>query len=125
MILPGLNGFFSNVPSMVIGWNQLIQHARVGDGHFVCGRYFVIQDLSDGANPTGFHALECPVASKDKFPFGFVLGWFDPDGVAVDMVEDHLVLKTPAGDMWKLTSLIGVQCVSGVVGLDVYVLLLW
>ena len=36
-----------------------------------------------------------------------------------------MVLKTPAGDMWKLTSLAGVQCVSGVVGLDVYVMLLW
>ena len=41
------------------------------------------------------------------------------------MVEDHLVLETPAGDVWKLTSLVGVQCVSGGVGLDVYVLLLW
>ena len=40
------------------------------------------------------------------------------------MVVDHLILKTPAGDVWKLTGLVGVQCVSGVVGLDVYVLLL-
>ena len=38
------------------------------------------------------------------------------------MVEDHLVLKAPAGDMWKLTGLVGVQCVSGAIGLDVYVM---
>jgi hypothetical protein len=56
---------------------------------------------------------------------GFVLGGFNPDGVAVNVVEDHLVLKTSAGDVWKLTGLVGVQCVSGVVGLNVYVVLLW
>ena len=41
------------------------------------------------------------------------------------MVEDHLVLKTSTGDVWKLTGLVGVQCVSSVVGLDVYGMLLW
>jgi hypothetical protein len=73
MILPGLNRFFGNVPSMVVGWNQLVGHAGVGDGHFVCGRYFIIQDLSGGANPTGFHALEFPHACKDMFTFVFFL----------------------------------------------------
>ena len=56
---------------------------------------------------------------------GFVLGGFNPDGVAVDVVEDHLVLKTSAEDVWKLTGLVGVQCVTGVIGLDVDIILLW
>ena len=50
---------------------------------------------------------------------------FNPSGVAVDVVQDHLVLKTSAGDMGKFTSLVSVNGVSGVVGLDIYVLLLW
>jgi hypothetical protein len=54
----------------------------------------------------------------------FLVG-FNPDGVAVDVVEDHWVLKTPAGDVWKPTGLVNVQCVSSVLGLNVYVMLLW
>ena len=42
MILPGLNGFFSNVPSMVIGRDELICHARVGDGLLVCCGCFLV-----------------------------------------------------------------------------------
>jgi hypothetical protein len=42
MILPGLNGFFSDVPSMVIGRDELILHARVGDGLFVCCGCFIV-----------------------------------------------------------------------------------
>lgn len=41
------------------------------------------------------------------------------------MVEDHLVLKTSSGDMWKLTGLVSVECLSGVVGIYVFVVLLW
>jgi hypothetical protein len=40
------------------------------------------------------------------------------------MAEDHLVSKTSAGDMWKLTGLVGVQCVTGVIVLDVDIILL-
>ena len=69
VILPGLNGFFGNVPLMIVWWNQLVQHAGVGDCRFVCGTYFIIQDLSGGANPTDFHALGYPIACKDKFTF--------------------------------------------------------
>ena len=41
------------------------------------------------------------------------------------MVEDHLISKTSAGNMWKLAGLVSVQCVTGVVGLDVDITLLW
>ena len=43
----------------------------------------------------------------------------------LDMVEDHLVLKTSAGDMWKLPGLVSVKCVSCVVGLYVNVVFPW
>ena len=38
------------------------------------------------------------------------------------MVQDHLVPVAPGGYMRKLTRLIGVDCVMGVVGLDKYVM---
>ena len=62
---------------------------------------------------------------KDELTFGSVLGGFNPDGIAVNVVEDHLISITSAGNMWKLAGLVGVQCVTGVVGLDVDITLLW
>ena len=41
------------------------------------------------------------------------------------MVEDHLVLKTSAEDMWKLAGLVCVNCASCVIGIDVDVVVLW
>ncbi len=40
------------------------------------------------------------------------------------MVEDHLVLKPSAGDVWKLTGLVCVNCVFCVVGFYVDVMVL-
>ncbi len=57
---------------------------------------------------TGLHAFKCLGSGKVNRALGFVFSGFNPDGVAVDVVEYHLVLKTSAGDVWKLTRLIGV-----------------
>ena len=86
MILPGLYGFFSDIPSMVVGRNELIRHAGVGDGLFVCCGCFVAEDLSRWDDTKGSHALKCTSAGKDEFRFVFVFGWFHPDGIAVDMI---------------------------------------
>ena len=43
-----------------------------------------------------------------------VFGWFDPDVVAVNLVEDHLVPVALAGWMWELS----VEGVISVVGTD-------
>jgi hypothetical protein len=34
---------------------------------------------------------------KDEFAFGFIFGWFGPDGIAVDVVLDHLISIALAG----------------------------
>ena len=73
----------------------------------------------------GLRAYKGSGSCLDEFVLGIVLGGFHPNGVAVNMVEDHLVLKTSAGDMWKLTGSVSVKCVSCVVGFHVYVMLLW
>ncbi len=57
---------------------------------------------------TGLHASQYAGSGKDELALSFFFSGFNPDGVAVDVVEYHLVLKTSAGDMWKLTRLIGV-----------------
>ena len=97
MILPGLDGFFSDVPLMIARRNELIRHAGVSDGLLVCSGYFAVQDLSGWDDPAGSHALKCSFACEDEFAFGFVLGWFGPDGIAFGLVYDHLILIALAG----------------------------
>ena len=58
-------------------------------------------------------------ACQNELAFGLVFGWLDPYGIAVTMIEDHLVAITSAGDVKKLTSLIGKRRVIGVICFDV------
>jgi len=44
------------------------------------------------------------------------------NGVAVGVIEDHLVPVASAGCVWKFSSLVRVDCVAGVVRLDIDVL---
>ena len=125
MIFPCLNGLFGYVPSMIVGWYQLVSHGGGGDCFSVVFGDFVVKDLVLWCNVAGFHAYEGARACKDEFSLRSVFGGFNPDGIAGDMVEDHLISKTSAGNMWKLSSLVGVQCVVGVIGLDEDVILLW
>ena len=94
VVLTGLDDFFGYVPAMIIRRNELVRHARVSDCLFLGSGDFVVQDWED---PTCFHPLKCLFACKYEFAFGFVLGRFDPDGVAVNMVQDHLIPIALAG----------------------------
>ena len=76
VILPGLDGFFGNVPVMIVRRNELVRHAGVGDCRFVGSGDFDVQDLSGWRDPTCFHPVKCSFACKDEFAFGFVLGRF-------------------------------------------------
>ena len=101
----------------------MVCHIGGGDSGFVGCRDFVVEHLVSWCYATGLHACKCSGSGKDELAFGFMFSGFYPDGVAVDVVEYHLVLKTSAGDVWKLTRLIGVQCVLGVVGFDIDIVL--
>ena len=65
------------------------------------------------------HTSEGSGACQNELAFSFVFGWLDPYGIAVTMIEDHLVAIASAGDMRKLTSLIRKHHVIGVVHFDV------
>ena len=60
---------------------------------------------------------------EDKFPLCPVLGWLYPNGVAVGVIEDHLVSVASAGSEWELASVVRVDCVMGVIRLDIDVVL--
>ena len=52
------------------------------------------------------------------FPLRPVFGQLNPNGVAAGVIEDHLVPVASAGCMWEFTSLVRIDCVTGVIHLD-------
>ena len=83
-----------------------------------------VKNLAPGSEPAGTHSSESAGACEDKFPLRPVLGRLHPNGVAVGVIEDHLVPVASAGCEWEFSSLVGVDCVMGVVRLDIDVLML-
>ena len=69
------------------------------------------------------HSGESAGVCEDKFALRPVLGRLHPNGVAVSVIEDHLVPVASAGSEWEFSSLVCVDCVTDVVRLDKDVLL--
>ncbi len=75
------------------------------------------------SEPAGAHSSESSGACKDNFPLCPVFGGLNPNGVAVGVIDDHLVPVASAGCEWESSSLVQVDCVASVICLDVDVLL--
>ncbi len=54
-----------------------------------------------------FHVCHSAVSSKDHLSLRSVLHWLDPCAVAVDVVEDHLVVVVLAGLLGIATCPVG------------------
>ena len=77
----------------------MVCHVGGGDSSFLGCRDLVVEYLVVWCYATGLHAYKCLGSGKDELALDFVFSGFNPDGVAVDEVEYHLVLKTTAGDV--------------------------
>ena len=56
------------------------------------------------------HTSKCGSMGQNNSPLRFVFYWLHPGGVAVDVVEEHLILVAAAGALRKLASLVCVYC---------------
>ena len=61
-------------------------------------------------NALVLHTIECVLTGQNHFPLRFVFDWLHPSGVAVDVVEEHLILVAAAGALQELASLVYVDC---------------
>ena len=97
MIFPGLDGFFGDVATVIIWWYKL--ESRVGGFDFVAieSRDFVVEDLMLWLDALVFHLCEGAATCQNHLPLCFVFYWLHPSGVAVDVVEEHLILVAAAG----------------------------
>ena len=70
------------------------------------------------------HTSECASTCQNHFPLCFVFYWLHPSGVAIDVVEEYLILVAAAGELWELASLVCVDRGFGIIACDKDVVLL-
>ena len=97
VIFPDLDGFFGKVAAVIIWWHEL--KSNVGGFDFVAikSRDFVVEDLVLWLDALVFHPCEGAAMCQNHLPLCFVFHWLHPSGVAVDVVEEHLILVAAAG----------------------------
>ena len=109
VIFPGLDRFLGYVSSVVIGRDQLVGHAGLNDGSFECCGGFIVEDLVARGQAAELHTGKGAGSGFDHFAFRPAFHWLDPGGVAVDVVQYHLVPVAAAGDVWELACLVTVD----------------
>ena len=97
VIFPGLDGFSGEVAAVIIWWYELKIHVGGFDFVAIESQDFVVEDLVFRFDVLVFHACEGATTCQDHLPLCFVLHWLHPSGVAVDVVEEHLILVAAAG----------------------------
>ena len=70
------------------------------------------------------HTSKWALTGQNHSPIWFVFDWLHPSGVAIDVVEEHLILVAAAGALWELASLVCVDCGFGIIACDKDVVLL-
>ena len=88
------------------------------------GRYFVVEDLVFWDDALVLHTSKCASTGHTHFPLYFVFDWLHPSGVAIDVVEEHLILVAAAGALWEFASLVCVDRGFGLIACDKDVVLL-
>ena len=97
VIFPGLDGFFGEVATLIIWWYVLESHVGGFDFVAIERRDFVVEDLMLWLDALVSHACEGAATCQNHLPLCFVFHWLHPSGVAVNVVEEHLILVAAAG----------------------------
>ena len=97
VVFPGLDRFFGEVATVIIGWYKLKSHVGGDDLVAIECRDFIVKDLMLRHDALLLHACEGAATCQDHFTLCFVFHWLNPGGVAVNVVEDHLILVAAAG----------------------------
>ena len=124
MVLAGLDIFFGDVAT-VISWRNKLESHVGGFGLFsVEVRDFVVGDLVYWDDALVLQRIKSVSTGHNHFPLCFVFDWLHPSGVAIDVVEEHLILVAAAGALWELASLVCVDRGFGLISCDKYDVLL-
>ncbi len=108
MVLPGLDGSFSGIAAMDVGWHEFELDLVFAEGFAEIFGAFIVQDVE---------AWGVSIVSEFEEQLSPGLGEFcglssfgrpGKDKVSVVIIHDHDVLVASGGDVWKFACLIAV-----------------
>ena len=82
---------------MIVWRHKLKSHVDGLDFDTIESQNFIVEDLVFWFDPLMFHAREGALTRHNHFSLLFVLHQLHPGGVAVDVVEQHLILVAADG----------------------------
>ena len=104
-----MDGFFGNVVMVLVWRNKLEMHVGGFDIVSLEGRDFVVMDLVFCDDALVLHTIKCASTGHNHSPLCFVFDWINPSGVAVNIVEEHLILVAAYEALRELASLVCVD----------------
>ena len=97
MVLLGLDGSLRQVAAMVIWGDELESYVGVTNFCAVGIRDFFIQNLVFWDDALKFHSSKCSSLGQYHLSFSTVFHGFNPGGVTIDIVHNHLVVISATG----------------------------
>ena len=97
MVLSGLDVSLRQVAAIVVWGDELEIHVGVTNFCAVGIRDSVIQNLAFWDDALKFHSSKCLPLGQDHLSFGPVFRGFNPGGVTIDIVHNHLVVIAATG----------------------------
>ena len=97
MVLPGLDGSLRQVAAMVVWGDELENHVGVTNLCAVGIQDFVIQNLVFWDDALKFISSECSPTGQDNLSFSPIFHGFNPGGVTIDILHNHLVVIAATG----------------------------
>ena len=118
MILSRLDRLLCNVPTMVVGRDQLVSHVGGVDFGLVGRQDIVVENFIGGDDDLKSHPIQCLAAGDDHFALGSIFHWFDPRRATVYVIQNHLVVVTTAGLLVEKSCLVSEHDGPGLVKCD-------
>ena len=110
--LERLDGSFSFVATVHVGWDKSVGAFMGFDGQLVSFTGFVIQLLLGDMNVAGFEASHDFVICGDAMMVGLGLEWLDKDCIGPGVVCQHDILVAALCADWETAHVVGVQGVN-------------
>ena len=122
MVLEYLNGFLSSVAAVVMGRDKLVGHVVTFDGGFELLRAFVVQDVFARLDASTVEMAHEGSVGTSELGIFLVLDGFNECGAAVDFNHHHNVLIARLGTCGELSSLVGENCFTNIIYVDIDIL---
>ncbi len=90
----GLDGLFSHIATVIVGWNEMVRHVVVSNCLLEIRGALIVEDVAFWGDSGAFQSVNELLICANHFSGGAIFHGLLEDGVAVGVGEHHYVLIT-------------------------------